>query len=327
LVMISSGIRVGAWNHLKWKHVTPLYSPKNEKAVIAAKLVVLKGKGRTKNRPFYTFITPEAYQALKECMDFRTSYGEQITGESWLIRDKFPTATEKNAARKSMATNPKKLSLGGIKKAINRALWAQGLRDLLPKDEHRHEFKLSHGFRKYYKTNTERAGMLSSSIAILMDHSEGVPIDNYSRPTEDNLLQDYLKAVDNLSVNKDQKIATQLQKQVTELTEKSKEDTYIIKGKLAEKETEIEDMKKRLESIEANNNRNFQLMLDLGMLDPIINNNNATDSDNNNNNPTWNKLIKERERKLQEAKEKRIKQDVDQAPEWVLPYLKSEEGN
>jgi len=35
---------------------------------------------------YYFFITTEAYNAIKECMDFRTSFGERITGESWIFR-------------------------------------------------------------------------------------------------------------------------------------------------------------------------------------------------------------------------------------------------
>ena len=251
----------------KMEAYNPLFSPQNPQVVIAAKMQVYNGEPN----PYYTYISPESYLALKEYMDFRASYGEEITGESWLIRDKFPTATDKHAARKSMATNPQKLSLQGIKKAINRALWAQGLRDLLPKDEHRHEFKLSHGFRKYYKTNTERAGMLSANIAILMDHSEGVPTDNYYRPLEETLLNDYVKSVDFLTINKDQKIASQLQKQVAEMTEKNEQENYVILGKIAEKEKEAETMKKELEKIKAQIpaiNRNFATLL-MGVMEKL----------------------------------------------------------
>ena len=42
LVMISSGIRVGAWDYLKWKHIIPI---KNEDdKVIAAKIRVYAGE-------------------------------------------------------------------------------------------------------------------------------------------------------------------------------------------------------------------------------------------------------------------------------------------
>ncbi|MGB6527904.1 MAG: hypothetical protein WBF33_07330 [Candidatus Nitrosopolaris sp.] len=69
-----------------------------------------------------------------------------------------------------------------------------------------------------------------------MNHSTGIS-DSYYRATEGELLEDYLKALDMLSVNDDK---LTLQKQVAELTEKSKEENYIIKGKLSEKEQEIQ---------------------------------------------------------------------------------------
>jgi hypothetical protein len=77
------------------------------------------------------------------------------------------------------------------------------------------------------------------NIERLMNHSTGIS-DSYYRATEQELLEDYLKALDMLSVNDDK---LTLQKQVAELTEKSKEENYIIKGKLSEKEKEIEELR------------------------------------------------------------------------------------
>jgi hypothetical protein len=38
LTMISSGIRVGAWEYLKWKHIIPIHSENGK--IIASKLIV-----------------------------------------------------------------------------------------------------------------------------------------------------------------------------------------------------------------------------------------------------------------------------------------------
>jgi len=36
---------------------------------------------------YFTFITPKAYNAGKEWMNFRASFGEEIIGESWVLRE------------------------------------------------------------------------------------------------------------------------------------------------------------------------------------------------------------------------------------------------
>lgn len=101
-VMVSSGIRLGAWEELRWKHVFPFKD--NAGNVIAAKIIVYPGD----KEEYFTFITPEAYNALEDWMNFRSSYGEEITDESWVMRDIWQTTNIEYGANFSLATCPKK---------------------------------------------------------------------------------------------------------------------------------------------------------------------------------------------------------------------------
>jgi integrase len=96
--MASSGIRIGAWDYLKWKHVTPLTSETGE--LVAAKILVYAGD----SEEYYSFITPEAYNSLKDWIEFRSIYGEKITGESWVMRDIWQTSNMKYGAKFGLAT-------------------------------------------------------------------------------------------------------------------------------------------------------------------------------------------------------------------------------
>jgi hypothetical protein len=75
--MTSGGFRLGAWDFLRWKHVSPIKNGEGD--IIAAKVVIYAEE----LEEYYTFITPEAYGAIKDWIDFRASYGEKITGDSW----------------------------------------------------------------------------------------------------------------------------------------------------------------------------------------------------------------------------------------------------
>ena len=54
------------------------------------------------------------------------------------------------------------------------ALWAQGIRTELESGKKRHEFQTDHGFRKWYKTQCEMAGMKPINIEKLTRHSVGI---------------------------------------------------------------------------------------------------------------------------------------------------------
>jgi hypothetical protein len=68
-----------------WKHIIPITNINGE--LTAAKIIVYAGDVEE----YYTFVTPEAYSSLKDWMEFRASYGEKITGDSFLMRDLWQT--------------------------------------------------------------------------------------------------------------------------------------------------------------------------------------------------------------------------------------------
>jgi integrase len=250
--MVSSGIRLGAWDFLQWKHVNPITEQNGEK-ILSAKLIVYAGD----IEEYYTFITAEAYNALKEWIDFRASYGEKITGNSWLMRDLWQTTNMNYGARWGLATNPKKLKSSGVKRLLERALWEQGVREPLKQGAKRHEWKAAHGFRKFYKSRAEQI-MKPINVEITMGHDIGVSA-SYYKPTEREVMEDYLKAIDVLTINADKVV---LQKQVAELKEKTKDSEYIIKGKLQEKDKQIEVLIKKQEQFE----KVIQSLIDSGQL-------------------------------------------------------------
>jgi integrase len=61
--MASSGIRLGAWDYLKWGHIRPIANGDNE--IVAAKIVVYAEE----EDEYYSFISKEAYKALGEWID------------------------------------------------------------------------------------------------------------------------------------------------------------------------------------------------------------------------------------------------------------------
>ena len=103
----------------------------------------------------------------------------------------------------------------------------------------RFEFKSLHGFRKFFETECQKR-MKPLNISYLMSHDTGIT-QHYFKPKQEELLEDYLKVIDLLTINNKQKI---LEKQIMELREKSHDNEYIIKAKLKEKDEQIQELKK-----------------------------------------------------------------------------------
>ena len=156
LVCASSGIRVGAFEDMRWGDLTPVYGEGGvESGLRAAKLVVYRGSVEE----YVTFVTPECYGALARYRRMREGIGERVTAESPLIRD----AWDNNGYRKRIAKDPtvaRPLTSKAIANTMGLYLKKIRLRDRdarVPAGGGRYEFKQIHGFRKFFKTNAERA--------------------------------------------------------------------------------------------------------------------------------------------------------------------------
>jgi len=64
--MCSSGIRLGAWDYLRWGHIIPI---KRENKIVAAKIRVYAEE----DEEYFGFITQEAYNELQKWMTYRKS--------------------------------------------------------------------------------------------------------------------------------------------------------------------------------------------------------------------------------------------------------------
>ena len=100
--------------------------------------------------------------------------------------------------------------------------------------------------------------MKSLNVEILMGHDIGLA-DSYYKPSEQELLEDYIKSVDLLTIHNDK---SKLEKQVKELKEKSKDSEYIIKPKLQEKDEQIKTMEEQMRSMQESQTEILTLLKD-----------------------------------------------------------------
>ena len=126
---------------------------------------------------------------------------------------------------------------------IERAIHAQGLWSPLKEGSRRREWKGMHGFRKFFKTQAEHL-MKSLHVEMMLGHNIGSG-KNYYRPHQRELLEEYIKAIDLLTVNDEYRLS----KQVQELKEKNEDAEYVIKGKLKEKDEQIKGMQEQIKII------------------------------------------------------------------------------
>jgi hypothetical protein len=191
LLLISSGISEGAVESLKVGDLTPITdkektTDKEDSVVVAGRLLVYAGD----REQYITFTSKEAFDAIQEYLSFRKEHGEDISKDSPLIRDKFdPIKGRYGHGKENAADAVIPMTAHAIRLYYNRLLYSIGIRK---EHKRRHDFSV-HGFRKYFKTKAEIAGVKPINVETLMGHSTGIG-DSYYRLTETELPQEVTAA-------------------------------------------------------------------------------------------------------------------------------------
>lgn len=143
LLMVSSGVRVGALSSMQIGHLTPIeFNSTN-----LYKIQVYAG---TRDR-YFTFCIPECYSAIQEYLEYRRRYGEDISkSKSPLFREHF------NKDNQFTINVPKYLTANSIMKIIDECLKRSGVKTS--------EARRNHAFRKGFKSICEQSGMKSINV-------------------------------------------------------------------------------------------------------------------------------------------------------------------
>lgn len=195
LVLASTGIRIGALSTIKigdLESIDDLY-----------KITVYSGD----KEEFFTFCTPECAKEIDSYLEFRERRGEKITQDSFLLVRKFsPITPQKGKPFKDRA----------LRSLLQKCIDNTGLRQIDHGNPHkRKQIPIFHGFRKFFTKQLVDSKLNPEIREMLLGHKIGLA-SAYYKPTVQEMLNEYLKAVNLLTINEENR----LRKRVETLTMK-----------------------------------------------------------------------------------------------------------
>lgn len=202
----STGVRIGAMQYMKLKHLEDMQNGCKSVLVYA-----------DDPEEYYTFLTPEASSVLDRYLQKRKFDGEEMGPESPVFRKLYQIG------------RAKAIPLGerGMSVIIQRYIKKAGLRSQENKIGRRYNIQQDHGFRKRFNTILKMNKSINSNLVEkMMGHKRGLD-GVYLTPTVDELLEEFQKAIPELTIDDSERIRTE-------------------KKNLEQKQTEVE--KQRIEN-------------------------------------------------------------------------------
>jgi hypothetical protein len=74
---LMDGIRLGAWDYIRWGDIRPI---EQDGEVVAAKIIVYAGEAEQ----YFSYVSLEAWKELEKWIQYRKASGERVTEGSWL---------------------------------------------------------------------------------------------------------------------------------------------------------------------------------------------------------------------------------------------------
>lgn len=223
LLLASTGVRVGSIPSLTLKQLHKL----EEYGLYQVTIY------ENTNDEYFSFTTPECAAAIDSYLAYRSRCGEKLTPTSPLIREQFDPKDSLSIRR------PRPLTRSTIMGLLSEIITKSGVQaikhrtEITDRGRERKEIARAHGFRKFCTTNMIRAKVDPQCREMLLGHSIGLA-NSYYRPSSDEILEEYLKAVDLLTINEENRL-------------KRKVKTLTLKvDRLEELQQQIDNLNERL---------------------------------------------------------------------------------
>jgi len=245
LASCSGGLRVGAWENMKWECVFPVYQQNEEYGVlpesadariVCGAMIIYKGS----KDEYIALISREAWDKL------------ELYKKEWFdIMNREPKASDPLLLEKFK--NPRPMTVNAIRERITKLIEKAKLQRHLVDGGRRYEVPATHGFRRFWDKVMMESARKSDKLSYLvkkerlLGHEGLVRTDkNYYWTDVLDLVPDYLIAMPELTINDEQRFKDALEAEKLKVAglKKSSNEKDEALTKMEELEAKIERMQK-----------------------------------------------------------------------------------
>jgi integrase len=234
-LLLLTGMRIGALPDLRVRHL------KKWREYGIYQITVYEGT----TSEYTALTTPEIAQAIDDYLEYRKRCGEDLTSDAPLVREQFALKD---------ANDPKSMTLGAFYTAMKRPVIDSGVREPSHNVHKRREIMLFHGFRKYVNTVMNQAGVKPVIKEMLLGHSVGLEA-SYYRPTEEEIITEFVKAFDLLTISEEKTLSREVERLKTE-----KADIDVMKQSYLEMKMKVESKDAIIQNTHEQLGTLFQIM-------------------------------------------------------------------